>query len=114
MIFLTSVVFNYHNALTDFPLCAQPQHINSQIVCVCFCPDAKERTTKSFSVSGVYNYTSLLLNKEDNMLYVGAREILFALNLSDISAVKLQRNVRGNVQASVKCSAIYSIRFQYE
>lgn len=61
---------------------------------VCFCPDAKERTTRSFSVGGVFNYTSLLLSKEDNRLYVGAREILFALNLTDISAVKLQRNVR--------------------
>lgn len=68
-------------------------HVSSS-VCVCFCPDAKERTTKSFSVGGVFNYTSLLLSKEDNTLYVGAREILFALNLTDISAAKLQRNVR--------------------
>uniref|UniRef100_A0A673CH00 Semaphorin-4B-like n=1 Tax=Sphaeramia orbicularis TaxID=375764 RepID=A0A673CH00_9TELE len=54
---------------------------------------AKERTTRSFSVDGVFNFTSLLLSKEDNKLYVGARETLFALNLSDISAVKLQRNL---------------------
>ncbi|GLD57574.1 semaphorin-4B-like protein, partial [Lates japonicus] len=58
-----------------------------------FGSDAKERTTRSFSVGGVFNYTSLLLSKEDNKLYIGAREILFALNLSDISAVKLQRNL---------------------
>ncbi|KAM6937321.1 sema domain, immunoglobulin domain (Ig), transmembrane domain (TM) and short cytoplasmic domain, (semaphorin) 4Ba [Xenentodon cancila] len=58
-----------------------------------FSYNAKERTTRSFSVSGVFNYTSLLLSSEDNMLYVGAREILFALNLSDISAIKLQRNL---------------------
>ncbi|XP_018519806.1 sema domain, immunoglobulin domain (Ig), transmembrane domain (TM) and short cytoplasmic domain, (semaphorin) 4Ba [Lates calcarifer] len=58
-----------------------------------FSYNAKERTTRSFSVGGVFNYTSLLLSKEDNKLYVGAREILFALNLSDISAVKLQRNL---------------------
>lgn len=71
--------------------------INSWItpsVCACSCPDVKERTTRSFSVDGVSNYTSLHLSKEDNMLYLGAREILFALNLTDISAVKLQRNVR--------------------
>lgn len=66
----------------------------SPLLSVCFCPDAKERTTRSFSVGGVFNYTSLFLSKEDNRLYVGAREILFALNLTDISAVKLQRNVR--------------------
>ncbi|XP_051238196.1 sema domain, immunoglobulin domain (Ig), transmembrane domain (TM) and short cytoplasmic domain, (semaphorin) 4Ba [Dicentrarchus labrax] len=58
-----------------------------------FSYNAKERTTKSFSVDGVFNYTALHLSKEDNMLYIGAREILFALNLTDISAVKLQRNL---------------------
>ncbi|XP_061577869.1 sema domain, immunoglobulin domain (Ig), transmembrane domain (TM) and short cytoplasmic domain, (semaphorin) 4Ba isoform X2 [Cololabis saira] len=58
-----------------------------------FSYNAKERTSRSFSVSGVFNYTSLLLSSEDNMLYVGAREILFALNLSDISAIRLQRNL---------------------
>ncbi|XP_007566456.1 sema domain, immunoglobulin domain (Ig), transmembrane domain (TM) and short cytoplasmic domain, (semaphorin) 4Ba [Poecilia formosa] len=55
--------------------------------------NAKERTTRSFSANGVFNFTSLLLSSEDNMLYIGAREILFALNLSDISAAKLQRNL---------------------
>lgn len=64
-------------------------------------PDAKERSAKRFSVDGVFNYTSLLLSKEDNMLYVGAREELFALNLSDISRVKLQRNVSGHECVSV-------------
>uniref|UniRef100_A0A3Q3VJH9 Sema domain-containing protein n=1 Tax=Mola mola TaxID=94237 RepID=A0A3Q3VJH9_MOLML len=46
-----------------------------------------------FSVDGVFNYTSLLLSQEDDMLYVGAREALFALSLSDISKTKLQKNV---------------------
>ncbi|XP_013858996.1 sema domain, immunoglobulin domain (Ig), transmembrane domain (TM) and short cytoplasmic domain, (semaphorin) 4Ba [Austrofundulus limnaeus] len=58
-----------------------------------FSYNAKERTTRSFSASGVFNFTSLLLSSEDNMLYVGAREVLVALNLSDISAAKLQRNL---------------------
>lgn len=80
------------------------------LVCsICLCLDAKERTTRSFSVSGVFNYTSLLLSSEDNMLYVGAREILFALNLSDISAIKLQRNVRPTVPASINCNATYRV-----
>lgn len=56
-------------------------------------PDAKERQSKRFSVDGVFNYTSLLLSQEDDMLYVGAREALFALSLSDISKTKLQKNV---------------------
>lgn len=57
-------------------------------------PDAKERLAKRFSVDGVFNYTSLLLSQEDDMLYVGAREALFALSLSDVSRTKLQKNVR--------------------
>uniref|UniRef100_H3DPJ1 Sema domain-containing protein n=1 Tax=Tetraodon nigroviridis TaxID=99883 RepID=H3DPJ1_TETNG len=48
---------------------------------------------KRFSASGVVNFTTLHLSEEDKMLYVGAREVLFALNLSDISQVTLQRNV---------------------
>ncbi|KAI4830533.1 hypothetical protein KUCAC02_002157 [Chaenocephalus aceratus] len=55
--------------------------------------DAKERSAKRFSVDGVFNYTSLLLSQEDDMLYVGAREALFALSLSDISKAKLQKNL---------------------
>lgn len=74
--------------------------------------DAKERTIRSFSVGGVFNYTSVLLSKEDNMLYIGAREILFALNLSDISAVKLQRNVRAHAPA--KWITKYSKVYEYE
>ncbi|KAL2092998.1 hypothetical protein ACEWY4_010310 [Coilia grayii] len=58
--------------------------------------DAKERSAKRFSADGVHNYTSLLLSKEDNMLYVGAREALFALNLTDISVPALQRNLTWN------------------
>lgn len=66
---------------------------------LCLCspavsPDSKERSAKRFSVDGVSNYTSLLLSQEDDMLYVGAREALFALSLSDISKTKLQKNVR--------------------
>lgn len=45
-------------------------------------------------MDGVFNYTSLLLSQEDDMLYVGAREALFALSLTDISKAKLQKNVR--------------------
>uniref|UniRef100_A0A3P9D6U4 Sema domain-containing protein n=1 Tax=Maylandia zebra TaxID=106582 RepID=A0A3P9D6U4_9CICH len=51
-------------------------------------------------LSGVFNFTSLLLSSENGMLYVGARESLLALSLSDISAAKLQRKVRVSVQAA--------------
>ncbi|KAL6106780.1 sema4b [Pungitius sinensis] len=58
-----------------------------------FSYNAKERTTRRFSPSGVFNFTSLLLSREDNTLYVGAREILFALSLPDLSAIQLRRNL---------------------
>ncbi|TWW67323.1 semaphorin-4B-like [Takifugu flavidus] len=55
--------------------------------------NANERLAKRFSVDGILNYTLLLLSQEDDMLYVGAREALFALSLSDISKTKLQKNL---------------------
>ncbi|CAL8350266.1 unnamed protein product [Merluccius merluccius] len=55
--------------------------------------NAKERSAKRFFADGVSNYSSLLLSQEDDMLYVGAREALFALSLSDISKTKLQKNM---------------------
>ncbi|XP_066557993.1 sema domain, immunoglobulin domain (Ig), transmembrane domain (TM) and short cytoplasmic domain, (semaphorin) 4Ba [Amia ocellicauda] len=58
-----------------------------------FLYNAKERSTRRFSVDGVVNYTSLLLSERENVLYVGAREALFALNLSDISNGKLHKNL---------------------
>ncbi|XP_039979912.1 semaphorin-4B [Xiphias gladius] len=60
---------------------------------ISFLYNAKERSAKRFTVDGVFNYTSLLLSQEDDMLYVGAREALFALSLSDISKTKLQKNL---------------------
>lgn len=71
--------------------------------------DAKERTTKGFSVSGVVNFTTLHLSTEDNMLYVGAREILFALNLTDISELKLQRNVRAKNLSANECYSLWML-----
>ncbi|KAI5098328.1 semaphorin-4B isoform X1, partial [Silurus meridionalis] len=55
-------------------------------------PDTEDRPAKRFSPAGVFNFSSLLLNPEDNTLYIGAREVLFALNLSDISRLQLHRN----------------------
>ncbi|KAJ8417358.1 hypothetical protein AAFF_G00285850 [Aldrovandia affinis] len=55
--------------------------------------NAKERTAKRFSAEGVFNYTSLLLSKQDGTLYVGAREAMFALSLSDISRGELWKNL---------------------
>ncbi|XP_062327179.1 semaphorin-4B [Osmerus eperlanus] len=61
--------------------------------------NAKERSAKRFSEDGVFNYTSLLLSQEDDTLYVGAREALFALSLSDISKTKLQKSLTWDTPA---------------
>ncbi|XP_060779480.1 sema domain, immunoglobulin domain (Ig), transmembrane domain (TM) and short cytoplasmic domain, (semaphorin) 4Ba isoform X2 [Neoarius graeffei] len=55
-----------------------------------FVYDTEDRPAKRFSPAGAFNFTSLLLSPEDNTLYIGGREVLFALNLSDIS--RLHRN----------------------
>uniref|UniRef100_A0A3P8YN93 Semaphorin-4B n=1 Tax=Esox lucius TaxID=8010 RepID=A0A3P8YN93_ESOLU len=59
----------------------------------CVLTDALERPAKRFSADGVSNYTSLLLRLDDDTLYVGARESLFALRLQDISSTTLSRNL---------------------
>ncbi|KAJ0002042.1 hypothetical protein NQD34_001838 [Periophthalmus magnuspinnatus] len=60
---------------------------------ISFSYNAKERLTNRFSAAGVFNYTTLLLSQEDDMLYVGAREALFALSLYNISKASLQKNL---------------------
>ncbi|XP_072322000.1 sema domain, immunoglobulin domain (Ig), transmembrane domain (TM) and short cytoplasmic domain, (semaphorin) 4Ba [Eucyclogobius newberryi] len=60
---------------------------------ISFSYNTKERLTNRFSAAGVFNYTTLLLSQEDDMLYVGAREALFALSLSNISKASLQKNL---------------------
>lgn len=92
------ITFMFVLAFTASGLCSVPQFLfllscNVMKIFVRVFPDTKERSAKRFSVGGVFNYTSLLLSQEDDMLYVGAREALFALSLSDISKTKLQKNV---------------------
>lgn len=38
-----------------------------------------------FSVQGVFNYSMLTLSDQERVLYIGAREALFALDPNDIS-----------------------------
>ncbi|XP_015199176.2 sema domain, immunoglobulin domain (Ig), transmembrane domain (TM) and short cytoplasmic domain, (semaphorin) 4Ba isoform X1 [Lepisosteus oculatus] len=60
---------------------------------ISFLYNAKERPARRFSAEGVFNYSSLLLSSEEDVLFVGGREALFALNLSDISNGKLHKNL---------------------
>lgn len=41
-----------------------------------------------FHEKGVWNYTTMLLREDLNMLILGAREAIFALNLDDITVKK--------------------------
>lgn len=44
--------------------------------------DSAERIVQRFTVPGVSNYTALLLSPDGGTLYLGAREVLFAVNTS--------------------------------
>uniref|UniRef100_A0A8C1Z2C1 Sema domain-containing protein n=1 Tax=Cyprinus carpio TaxID=7962 RepID=A0A8C1Z2C1_CYPCA len=70
-------------------------------------------SAKRFSPNGVFNYTSLLLSKEDNMLYVGARETLFALNITDISRTQLHTPQRKREECSFKGKDLQIDCFNY-
>lgn len=41
-----------------------------------------------FQEPEVFNYSTLLLNEDKDILYVGAREVIFALNSQNISEKK--------------------------
>lgn len=45
-------------------------------------PDSAERVVQRFEVPGVSNYTALLLSPDGGTLYLGARELLIAVNTS--------------------------------
>uniref|UniRef100_A0A671K1Y3 Semaphorin-4B-like n=1 Tax=Sinocyclocheilus anshuiensis TaxID=1608454 RepID=A0A671K1Y3_9TELE len=70
-------------------------------------------SAKSFSPERVFNYTSLHLSKEDNMLYVGARETLFALNITDISRTQLHTPQRKREECSFKGKDLQTDCFNY-
>lgn len=51
---------------------------------VCLYPDVLDSMAR-FSVQGVCNYSMLTLSDHERVLYVGAREALFALDPNNIS-----------------------------
>lgn len=63
---------------------------------LCFPPP--EDNTNLFREEGVANYTTMLLREDLDMLLVGAREAIYALDLKDIS--KKRASVRApHIQA---------------
>uniref|UniRef100_UPI00398F5189 semaphorin-4D-like n=2 Tax=Pristiophorus japonicus TaxID=55135 RepID=UPI00398F5189 len=48
----------------------------------------EEVSLTKFSETGVSNYSTLLLNEDRGVLYVGAQEVIFAVNMSNISYKK--------------------------
>lgn len=51
---------------------------------MCLYPDVLDSMAR-FSVPGVFNYSMLTLSDHERVLYIGAREALFALDPNDIS-----------------------------
>ncbi|OCT86848.1 semaphorin 4B S homeolog isoform X1 [Xenopus laevis] len=52
-----------------------------------------ERNFKTFEADGATYYTTLLLSKDGNMLYVGARETLFSLNSTDFMSTEYHSKI---------------------
>lgn len=73
--------------LLCFPDGAAPTWCSCPGCCVVLIPrcppaDSAERVVQRFEVPGVSNYTALLLSPDGGTLYLGAREVLFAVNTS--------------------------------
>lgn len=65
--------------------CLQLCDVSNLKMChVCLCPDVLDSMAR-FSVGGVFNYSMLTLSDNERVLYVGAREALFALDPNNIS-----------------------------
>lgn len=47
--------------------------------------DSSDARAKLFHEEGVWNYTTMLLREDLGLLILGAREAIYALNISDIS-----------------------------
>ncbi|XP_051893710.1 semaphorin-4D isoform X2 [Pristis pectinata] len=80
---LKGFVFLFHNLLIRFLLHSQASHILD-------CTPRKtvnyeDANLKIFAEQGISNYSTLLLSEEHDLLLVGARDAIFALNIENIS-----------------------------
>ncbi|XP_007907401.1 semaphorin-4C [Callorhinchus milii] len=67
--------------------------------------DRALREVKRFSRAGVFNYTTLRLDEERQVLYVGAREAIFALDMQDITK-ELNKAILWDAPADKKMECI--------
>ncbi|KAM5191875.1 semaphorin-4D [Mantella aurantiaca] len=56
-----------------------------------------------FKEQGVYNYSTLLLSEDKDVLYIGAREVIFAVNSLDISEKKHEAYWKATEEKSKEC-----------
>lgn len=69
---------------------------------LCVCVDVN---LLEFWEPDVFNYTTLLLSEERGVLYVGAREVVYQLNMSNVSIKSNQvRMIPNTAEASFKDS----------
>lgn len=69
-------------------------NISQMMLLFCLHADVLDSMAR-FSIQGVFNYSMLTLSDHERVLYVGAREALFALDPNNIS-----RQLRPQVQAA--------------
>uniref|UniRef100_A0A8D0EMB9 Semaphorin 4B n=1 Tax=Strix occidentalis caurina TaxID=311401 RepID=A0A8D0EMB9_STROC len=66
-------------------------------------PDSAERVVQRFEVPGASNYTALLLSPDGGTLYLGARELLLAVNTSRFQTGTPARRVRRPPRKKRQC-----------
>ncbi|XP_067824553.1 semaphorin-4E-like [Heptranchias perlo] len=77
-----AALFLFYNLLIRFPLYSQANTLD--------CTPRKtvnyeDANLKTFAEQGISNYSTLLLSEEHNLLFVGARDAIFALNIDNVS-----------------------------
>uniref|UniRef100_A0A4W3IHV9 Semaphorin 4D n=1 Tax=Callorhinchus milii TaxID=7868 RepID=A0A4W3IHV9_CALMI len=73
------------------------------LVILSLCSESEAESLVVFSKAGVSNYSTLLLSEKRGMLYVGAREVIFALNLSYIAEKIHEVNWTVSEQKQIQC-----------
>ncbi|XP_067886233.1 semaphorin-4D isoform X2 [Heterodontus francisci] len=65
----------------------------------------REVSLAKFSETGVSNYSTLLLNEDRGVLYVGALEAIFAVKMTDISCKKHEAYWKVSPEKQMQCAA---------
>ncbi len=75
------------------PVWIQVTALTSALSPVCLCPDSTDRPLFLFSLPDIHNTTTLLLSDDGSTLYVGARNAILSLDVSQSDVINLKKKV---------------------